>query len=405
MIKKITVSFLLLFVLLVGFVAVKSPGGLSGFWLMLSTVTGLNKVETSSDVAQSYLYLPEGFTADIFADGLNVPRMMAVTQTDDIIVSLVDSGEVLLLRDLNHDGQAESKTILLQGLANPQGLAFDGDWLYVGERHRIIRIRYDHLNAVTIGEAETVIDDLPFGHPHRSHNAKTIGISADRKLYITVGSPCNVCIPDDPRYSAILRAELNGSNVEIYARGLRNSVGFDWAPWSGELYATDNGRDMLGDDFPPDELNLIVKEGFYGWPYLHGDNVPDPEFGEPAFLDENPEILASARLPSFKFRAHNAPLGIHFIKSTDNLPKAYSKTALVALHGSWNRSKLDGYKILSLHWNSDGSIESRDFMTGFLGDKGIVGRPVSIVENAAGQFYITDDLGGRIYRITYTQPH
>jgi len=405
MIKKITVSFLLLVILSVGVVAVKSPGGVSGFWLMVTTITGLNQVETSSDVAQSYLHLPEGFTAEIFADGLDVPRVIVVTQTDDIIVSLVDSGEVLLLRDLDNDGQAESKTILLQGLANPQGLAFDGDWLYVAERHRVIRIQYDHSNGVTLGEAETVIDDLPFGHPHRSHNAKTIGISADRKLYITVGSPCNVCIPDDPRYSAILRAELNGSNVEIYARGLRNSVGFDWAPWSGELYATDNGRDMLGDDFPPDELNLIVKEGFYGWPYLHGDNVPDPEFGEPAFLDENPEILASARLPSFKFRAHNAPLGIHFIKSTDNLPKAYSKTALVALHGSWNRSKLDGYKILSLHWNSDGSIESRDFMTGFLGDKGIVGRPVSIIENAAGQFYITDDLGGRIYRITYTQPH
>ena len=401
MIKKITVSFLLLVILSVGVVAVKSPGGVSGFWLMVTTITGLNQVETSSDVAQSYLHLPEGFTAEIFADGLDVPRVIVVTQTDDIIVSLVDSGEVLLLRDLDNDGQAESKTILLQGLANPQGLAFDGDWLYVAERHRVIRIQYDHSNGVTLGEAETVIDDLPFGHPHRSHNAKTIGISADRKLYITVGSPCNVCIPDDPRYSAILRAELNGSNVEIYARGLRNSVGFDWAPWSGELYATDNGRDMLGDDFPPDELNLIVKEGFYGWPYLHGDNVPDPEFGEPAFLDENPEILASARLPSFKFRAHNAPLGIHFIKSTDNLPKAYSKTALVALHGSWNRSKLDGYKILSLHWNSDGSIESRDFMTGFLGDKGIVGRPVSIVENAAGQFYITDDLGGRIYRIRY----
>ena len=405
MIKKITVSFLPLVILSVGVVAVKSPGGVSGFWLMVTTITGLNQVETSSDVAQSYLHLPEGFTAEIFADGLDVPRVIVVTQTDEIIVSLVDSGEVLLLRDLNNDGQAESKTILLQGLANPQGLAFDGDWLYVAERHRVIRIQYDHRNGVTLGEAETVIDDLPFGHPHRSHNAKTIGISADRKLYITVGSPCNVCIPDDPRYSAILRAELNGSNVEIYARGLRNSVGFDWAPWSGELYATDNGRDMLGDDFPPDELNLIVKEGFYGWPYLHGDNVPDPEFGEPAFLDENPEILASARLPSFKFRAHNAPLGIHFIKSTDNLPKAYSKTALVALHGSWNRSELDGYKILSLHWNSDGSIESRDFMTGFLGDKGIVGRPVSIVENAAGQFYITDDLGGRIYRITYTQPH
>jgi len=409
MIRKITFSLLFLFILSVAVVAVKSPGGVSGFWLMLSTVAGLNQEETSSDVAQSNLYLPEGFTAEVFADGLDVPRVMVVTQSEDIIVSLVDNGEVILLRDLDNDGQAESQTILLQGLANPQGLAFDGDWLYVAERHRVMRIRYGHDNAVTIGEAETVIDGLPFGHPHRSHNAKTIGISAERKLYITVGSPCNVCIPDDPRYSSILRVDLDGANVEIYASGLRNSVGFDWAPWSGELYATDNGRDMLGDDFPPDELNLIVKGGFYGWPYLHGDNVPDPEFGaefgESAFLDKRPDILSTARLPSFKFRAHNAPLGIHFIKSTDNLPKAYSKTALVALHGSWNRSELDGYKILSLHWKLDGSIESRDFMTGFLGDKGIIGRPVSIVENSAGQFYITDDLGGRIYRITYTKPN
>ncbi len=396
MIKKITVSFLLLVILSVGVVAVKSPGGVSGFWLMVTTITGLNQVETSSDVAQSYLHLPEGFTAEIFADGLDVPRVIVVTQTDDIIVSLVDSGEVLLLRDLDNDGQAESKTILLQGLANPQGLAFDGDWLYVAERHRVIRIQYDHRNGVTLGEAETVIDDLPFGHPHRSHNAKTIGISADRKLYITVGSPCNVCIPDDPRYSAILRAELNGSNVEIYARGLRNSVGFDWAPWSGELYATDNGRDMLGDDFPPDELNRIVKNGFYGWPYYHGDNVPDPEYGMQGL-----DLLASALRPAFKFRPHNAPLGIHFIRGVDYFPAGYAKSALVALHGSWNRSELDGYKVISLHWLADGSIQARDFITGFLSEKGIMGRPVSIAEDKAGQLYLTDDLGGRIYRIRY----
>jgi len=184
--------------------------------------------------------------------------------------------------------------------------------------------------------------------------------------------------------------------VEIYARGLRNSVGFDWAPWSGELYATDNGRDMLGDDFPPDELNRIVKNGFYGWPYYHGDNVPDPEYGMQGL-----DLLASALRPAFKFRPHNAPLGIHFIRGVDYFPAGYAKSALVALHGSWNRSELDGYKVISLHWLADGSIQARDFITGFLSEKGIMGRPVSIAEDKAGQLYLTDDLGGRIYRIRY----
>ena len=410
MIKKITFGLLLLVVLSVALVAVKSPGGVSGFWLMLSTITGLNQVEASSDSAQSYLDLPEGFSAQVFADGLDVPRVVVVTKENDLIVSAVDSGEIILLRDLNDDGYAEIKTVLLSALENPQGLVFDDDWLYFSERHRVSRIRFDHANAITVGEAEVVIDKLPYGHPHRSHNAKNIGISADRKLYIAVGSPCNVCVPDDPRYSSILRhdlrhdlrfdldAEFDNTNIEIYARGLRNSVGFDWAPWSGDLYATENGRDMLGDNFPPDELNRIIKDGFYGWPYYHGDNVADPEFSDS-------ELLSIALKPSFKFRPHNAPLGIHFIRATKHLPDDYARSALVALHGSWNRSELDGYKVISLHWNADGSIASRDFITGFLSEKGIVGRPVSIAEDSVGQFYVSDDLGGRIYRISYVKPY
>ncbi len=399
MIKKITFGLSLLLVLSVTLVAVKSPGGVSGFWLMLSTITGLNQVEASSDSAQSYLDLPEGFSAQVFADGLDVPRVVVTTKANDVIVSAVDSGEIILLSDLNNDGYAEVKTILLSGLENPQGLAFDNDWLYFSERHRVSRIRFDHANAITMGEAEVVIDNLPYGHPHRSHNAKNIAISADRELFIAVGSPCNVCVPDDPRYSSILRfdlnAELDNASVEIYSRGLRNSIGFDWAPWSGQLYATDNGRDMLGDDFPPDELNLIVKDGFYGWPYYHGDNIADPDFTDS-------ELLSTALKPSFKFRPHNAPLGIHFIRTTQNLPRNYARSALVALHGSWNRSELDGYKVISLHWQDDGSIESRDFITGFLNEKGIIGRPVSITEDGVGQLYVSDDLGGRIYRIDYT---
>ena len=402
MIKKITLGLTLFLVLSVALVAVKSPGGVSGFWLMLSTITGLNQVEASSDSAQSYLDLPEGFSAQVFADGLDVPRVVVVTKENDLMVSAVDSGEIILLRDLNKDGYAEFKTVLLSGLENPQGLAFDNDWLYFSERHRVSRIRFDHTNAITVGEAEVVIDNLPYGHPHRSHNAKNIGISADRKLFIAVGSPCNVCVPDDPRYSSILYFDLeagfDNTTAEIYSSGLRNSVGFDWAPWSGQLYATDNGRDMLGDDFPPDELNLIVKDGFYGWPYYHGDNIADPDFTDS-------EILSTALKPSFKFRPHNAPLGIHFIRATKNLPDDYTRSALVALHGSWNRSELDGYKVISLHWHADGSIESRNFMTGFLSEKGIIGRPVSIAEDGVGQFYVSDDLGGRIYRISYVKPY
>jgi glucose/arabinose dehydrogenase len=193
----------------------------------------------------------------------------------------------------------------------------------------------------------------------------------------------------------MLTSELDGSNLQIHASGLRNSIDFDWAPWSGDLYATDNGRDMLGDDFPPDELNLIEKDGFYGWPYYHGDNVPDPEFGH-----IRPDLAETAIKPLYKLRAHNAPLGIHFVEASD-LPQGFQKTALVALHGSWNRSSLDGYKVLALHWDNQGNIQSSDFLTGFLTRDGIIGRPVDINQDKLGRIYISDDLAGRIYRVSY----
>jgi mono/diheme cytochrome c family protein len=192
----------------------------------------------------------------------------------------------------------------------------------------------------------------------------------------------------------MMRFELDGSQPLIIATGLRNSVGFDWAPWDEALYATDNGRDMLGDDFPPCELNRVATDQFYGWPFFNGDNVPDPDMG--------PDPLAAEReaiAPAHNFRPHNAPLGMTFLNSAGLTPD-YERSALAALHGSWNRSVPDGYKVVSLHWTDDG-IEERDFLTGFLYEGDISGRPVDVAQAADGAIYISDDYAGAIYRVRY----
>jgi mono/diheme cytochrome c family protein len=172
-------------------------------------------------------------------------------------------------------------------------------------------------------------------------------------------------------------------------------VGFDWAPWSGELYATDNGRDLLGDDFPPCELNRIELNHFYGWPYFNGDNIPDPDMGtDPLAAQRQPTA------PAYGFRAHNAPLGMSFIDAS-GFPAQYQRSALVALHGSWNRSTPDGYKVVSLHWGDKG-IEERDFLSGFNLNGEISGRPVDVAQGPDGAIYISDDYAGAIYRVSYT---
>jgi mono/diheme cytochrome c family protein len=192
----------------------------------------------------------------------------------------------------------------------------------------------------------------------------------------------------------MVRYRPDGSGEEIYATGLRNSVGFDWRPGSGELYATDNGRDLLGDDFPPCELNRIVRGGFYGWPYANGDRVPDPDLGE-----GHAEEIARSIPPALGFAAHNAPLGMTFARG-EQLPPAYRGAALVALHGSWNRTSLDGYEVVSLHWNGD-EIEERPFLGGFLRDGSVRGRPVDVAEGPDGALYVSDDYTGAIYRVAY----
>jgi glucose/arabinose dehydrogenase len=279
---------------------------------------------------------------------------------------------------------------LVEGLDRPHGLDLHDGWLYVAEGGAVGRLRFDPATRRTRGSYERVVSGLPSGGNHWS---RTLRFGPDGWMYVSIGSSCNVCEEDDPRRATIVRYRPDGSAEEIVATGLRNAVGFDWRPATGELFATDNGRDLLGDDFPPCELNRIVQGGFYGWPYANGDNVADPDFGA-----DHPERIRGAIPPEHGFRAHNAPLGIAFVRG-DLAPPAYRDAALVALHGSWNRTEKDGYKVVSLHWEPDGRIVERDFLVGFEQEGDVIGRPVDVAEGPDGAFYVSDDYAGAIYRV------
>ena len=340
------------------------------------------------DTRQTY-ELPPGFSLQIYAQNLPKARLLRFTPSGDLLVSRSHAGELVLLRrDDNGDGRHDGMETILSGLNRPHGMDFHGDWLYVGEREQVGRIRLEGRHPV--GEYQPLITGLT---GNGNHWSKTLRFGPDGKLYLAQGSTCNICEEEDERRATMMRFAPDGTGGEIIATGLRNSVGFDWAPWNNALYATDNGRDMLGDDFPACELNMLQPGGFYGWPYFNDDNIPDPDMG--------PDPLAHKRqpiAPAHGFAAHNAPLGISFVDS-QNWPGDYDRVALVALHGSWNRSTPDGYKVVSLHFNGN-RIEQRDFLSGFNRDGDIIGRPVDVIQGPDGAIYISDDYAGAIYRVT-----
>ena len=363
----------------------------------LRSLTG-SEPAAAADAAASALRLPPGFVLTRFATGLNNVRFLRVTERGDVVVSQPREGRVtLLLADTTGDGVSEGSIALVSGLDRPHGLALRDGYLYVAEMTAVGRIGFDAATRQTTGTFERVITGLPRGG---NHWTRTIGFGPDGFLYVSVGSSCNVCIEEDARRAAISRYDPATWQGKIFAKGLRNSVGFAWRTMSdgvgseAELIATDNGRDLLGNDFPPCELNRIVEGGFYGWPFANGDRVKDPDFG----AGHDTEI-ASSLPPVHRFAAHNAPLGIAILDAAQT-PAAYRGAALVALHGSWNRTNKDGYKVVSLHWDAKGDITQRDFLTGFLKDENVSGRPVDIAQGQDGTIYISDDYAGSVFRVT-----
>jgi glucose/arabinose dehydrogenase len=375
-------------------VALLATGAIDGINLrmILNVMTGASGPAVTEDVVRQRFKVPEGFKLEPYTTDLPRARFLRFTPAGDLLVSRPHSGDIVLLRhDANGDGRPEASETLIEGLKRPQGMDIHDGWLYIAESNRIGRIRFDSATGTVEGTLQPVVEGLT---DNANHWSKTIRIGPDNKLYLTQGSTCNICTEDDPRRATMMRFELDGSTAEIIATGLRNSVGFDWAPWSGAIYATENGRDLLGDDTPPCELNRIETGRFYGWPYFYGDNVADPDMGNDPLAGQREPTA-----PAHNFRAHNAPLGITFLSGA-TLPEQYQRSALVALHGSWNRSSPDGYKVVALEWTADG-IEERDFLTGFNQDGEIRGRPVDVAQGPDGAIYISDDYAGAIYRVSY----
>jgi glucose/arabinose dehydrogenase len=360
--------------------------------MLLNVMTGRGVDTPEKDMMEQRFILPEGFAINLYAGDLPKARFLRFTEGGDLLVSRPHAGDIVLIRrNPDAPGQAGERVILLSGLTRPSGIDLANGWLYVGESNAVGRVKFDAQSGAVSGDYRHIVSGLT---DDGNHAYKAIAIGPDQKLYLSQGSTCNVCVEQDPRRGTLSRFNLDGAGEERVATGLRNSLGLDWAPWDGALYATDNGRDMLGDDYPPCELNRIEAGNFYGWPYYNGANEPDPDF------TNTPTILAANPIaPVHEFRAHNAPLGLRFV-DTKSWPENYHKVALAALHGSWNRSIADGYKVVSLHWEN-GQINRRDFLSGFEKDGNIIGRPVDVAQGPDGAVYISDDYAGAIYRVSY----
>jgi len=335
------------------------------------------------------LQLPQGFQITVFAQSLTGARFMTIGPDGDLYASLMSGGQVVRLPDRNGDGQADEAITVASGLRQPHGLAFRDGALYVGETNRVSRLTDD--NGDGVYESVQGLASLPSGS---GHSTRTIGFGPDGRLYVSVGSSCNVCVEQDERRAAILQMQPDGSNARVYARGLRNAVGFVFQPGTSDLWATNNGRDNLGDDQPPETVNLVHDGDDFGWPRCVNGRYSDPQYGQPGSCD-------GITRPAVEMQAHSAPLGLDFY-SGSAFPADYQGDLYVAFHGSWNRSIPTGYKVVRISF-VDGrpSGEAEDFIVGWQTASGVWGRPVDVLTAPDGSLFISDDKNGWIYRVTY----
>lgn len=337
----------------------------------------------------SGIRLPDGFKIDIYADQVQDARSMTLGLNGTVFVGSRSAGKVYALVDENGDKKADRTITIASGLDIPNGVAFLNGSLYVAEIDRVLR--YDEIESRLEDPPTPVVvkDGLP---TDRSHGWKVIRFGPDGKLYISIGAPCNICEPGEP-HGTISRMNPNGSGFEVFARGIRNSVGFDWSPVTGDLWFTDNGRDWLGEDVPPDELNRAFKPGMnFGFPYCHGGNISDPEFGH---MHSCSEFVP----PDALLGAHVAALGMRFYTGS-TFPEKYRGQIFIAEHGSWNRVVPIGYRIV-LARIENGSVRTEVFADGWLQGVSAWGRPVDVQVMPDGALLVSDDQADAVYRISY----
>lgn len=360
-------------------------------WLAVSTCALLSLSAATPMLAApdaAKLEVLPGYKVSIYAQGLGKARLMQVTPTGDILLSVPPRKVLRILADKDGDGASDGTEVLIDGLRRVHGILLDGDKLYLAEEMRVLVVGYDAVAGKVAGEREVVLDGLPGGGGHWT---RTIKKGPDGKLYVSIGSSCNVCEERQP-YRAMMIRFVPGGALEEFATGLRNTVGFDWQPGTGALYGVDNGRDWLGDDFPPCELNRIEQGTFFGWPFFNGDNVRDPDVGDRAAADGVTPVA-----PEHGFGAHVAPLSIRFLRHQKDA--ALNGKALVGLHGSWNRSTLAGYQVVMLGWEEGARVTEQPFLWDFHDRGDVMGRPVDVIEREDGVIFVSDDHAGVIWRI------
>jgi glucose/arabinose dehydrogenase len=331
------------------------------------------------------LRVPAGFKISVFADKLQGVRFLALGPGNVVYASQPGSGRVVKLTDGNHDGVAENAEVVADGMKGPFGIAFRGDTMYVAEESDVKRF------DPGAHEPKTVIDGIPGG----GHSTRTIVFGPDGKLYLAAGSSCNICDERDSMRAAITQFNADGSGGKIFARGLRNSVGMAFNPTTGELWSGNNDRDNLGDDVPPEHVNILKDGRDYGWPKCYLPGKPNPEYGSADCSRVEP--------PAITIQAHSAPLGIAFYTGTA-FPRDYRGDAFLTLHGSWNRSIPTGAKVVRIHVDGDGHRATgvEDFIVGWQRPDGSRwGRPVSLLVLPDGSLLVSDDYGGKIWRVTY----
>jgi len=338
-----------------------------------------------------HIKLPPGFRIDIYANDVDDARSMALGTRGTLFVGTRRAGKVYAITDRDGDGKADGVVTIASGLNMPNGVAFRDGALYVAEVSRILR--FDSIEERLSKPPRPVIVNESFPRD-KHHGWKFIRFGPDGLLYIPVGAPCNICNPKDNRYATIMKMKADGSGLEIFAQGVRNTVGFDWDPRTKELWFTDNGRDWMGDDMPPDELNHAPRKGMhFGFPFCHGGDIPDPEFGEL-------QPCSQFTPPVMKLGPHVAALGMRFYTGP-MFPEEYRNQIFIAEHGSWNRTTPIGYRISLVRFLENRAVSYEVFADGWLDGLLTRGRPVDVLVMPDGALLVSDDRAGVIYRITY----
>jgi glucose/arabinose dehydrogenase len=352
-----------------------------------------SQTQPATPAQPAELKAPEGFKVSVFASDVTNARLMAISPDGVLYVARQSKGDVVALPDLDKDGRADKMEIVASGMTRPHSLAFHKGYLYIATNPAVLRLKY--AAGKTDGTPEKVVD-LPVSTT--PHWTRTIGFGPDGKMYISIGSSCNTCEDEDARRTTIMQYNADGSGGRPYAKGLRNAIGFDWHPQTRAMWADDMGQDRLGEEKPPDEINLIEAGKHYGWPYFIDKNEPNPDLKEPKG-SLKPE---QATPPALALEPHASPIDLRFYKG-NKFPPAYRNAMFVALHGSSPNARKEkiGYKVVRVVMKDGRATGVEDFVTGWLNGDQVLGRPAGLITGADGALYISDDNKGFIYRVTY----